>query len=191
MKSNCIPFSTIASLLILWYKSSTFIDILITKSIFISGDLKKYEKKLFIAVEKKKKEGIPGCIKWSDKPDLNGYTNGSQANTIIINIVEYSDGRPKIAQFVRNLAKDRSLCKKSSTEFTAQELDKALINLYPSIPEPELALYTGPLCSTHGLLPWQIRLTEILQLSPNHSINTDSYIGALYKYNKCEQRFGT
>lgn len=137
-----------------------------------------------------KKKGVPGCIKWSNKPDLNGYTNGTRANTVHINIFSQSDGRPKIAKCVKLLAKGDLKIREGSEEYTAQEFNESLIHLYPSIPDPELVLYTGPLCSTFGLLPWHIRLTEFIQLSVNHNVNINSYLGALYKYNKCDQRFG-
>lgn len=156
-------------------------------NLLFTGELKNNEEKFFLTVEKFKK-GIPGCIKWSNMPDLNGYTNGIQAHTVTINILSSEDGQPKIAQCLRHIAEEKIQCKRSSVEFTAQEFDEVLTVLYP-IPDPDLVLYTGT-CCTHGLLPWQIRLTEFVQLSLDHSINVESYVGALYKYNKCDQRFG-
>lgn len=155
----------------------------------ITGELKENEEKLFLEVEKNKK-GVPGCIKWYKKPDLNGYTNGMQAHTVYINIFSSKDGKPTVTQCIREIAADRVKCSRESNEYTAQELDNALKLMYPSIPDPELVLYTGPLCCTHGLLPWQIRLSEFIQLSIDHSVSIENYIGALYRYNKCDQRFG-
>ncbi|CAB3227063.1 unnamed protein product [Arctia plantaginis] len=155
----------------------------------ISGHLKKNEEQLFLEVEKKKK-GIPGCIKWQRKPDLNGYTNGLRAHTIVINIFTHEDGLPKVAHCIQQIAEEKVKCTRESSEFTAQELDYVLKLMYPSIPDPDLVLYTGPWCCTHGFLPWQIRLTEFVQLSLNNSVNIDNYLGALYRYNKCDQRFG-
>ncbi|KAJ8716543.1 hypothetical protein PYW07_003170 [Mythimna separata] len=154
-----------------------------------TGELKENEEKLFLEVERNKK-GVPGCIKWCRKPDLNGYTNGMQAHTVYINIFSCEDGRPTVVQCIRQIAEDRVVCSRESAEYTAQEIDNILMLMYPSIPDPELVLYTGPLCCTRGLLPWQIRLTEFIQLSLDHSINIDNFIGALYRYNKCDQRFG-
>lgn len=153
------------------------------------GELKEHEEKLFLEVEKRKK-GIPGCIKWSKLPNLNGYTNGIQAHTVTVNIITRLDGRPKIAQCIREIAESKVTCSRATNEYTAQELDVILASWYPSFPDPDLILYTGTLCCTHGFLPWQIRLTEFVQLSLDHCINVDSYVGALYKYNKCDQRFG-
>lgn len=154
-----------------------------------SGELKENEEKLFLEVEKCKK-GIPGCIKWSKMPNLNGYTNGTQAHTVTVNIFTSHDGRPKIAHCIRDIANNKVSCKREAEEFTAQELGDALALFYPSIPDPDVILYTGSLCSAHGFLPWQLRLTEFVQLSTDHCINVNSYVGALYKYNKCDQRFG-
>ncbi|XP_028165812.1 dehydrodolichyl diphosphate synthase complex subunit Nus1 [Ostrinia furnacalis] len=156
----------------------------------ITGELKSNEEKLFLEVEKCKK-GIPGCIKWSKLPNLNGYTNGTQAHTVTVNIFTSSDGRPKIAQCISDIANNKVICRRESEEYTAQELGEALAVMYPpAIPDPELILYSGSLCSSHGFLPWQVRLTEFVQVSIDHCINVNSYLGALYKYNKCDQRFG-
>lgn len=153
------------------------------------GELIEHEQKLFLEVEKRKK-GIPGCIKWSKMPNLNGYTNGTQAHTVTVNIFSSFDGRPKIAQAIREIAENKVICTKATDEYTTQEFDAALASFYPSFPDPDLILYTGSLCSTHGFLPWQIRLAEFIQLSLDHCIDIDSYVGALYKYNKCDQRYG-
>lgn len=153
------------------------------------GELSENEEKLFLEVEKHKK-GIPGCIKWSKKPDLNGYSNGIQAHTVNVNIFTDSDGRSRIAQCIKAIAEKKITLNSQTNDFTAEDLDKVFSLVYPSIPEPEIVLYTGVLCCTHGFLPWQIRLTEFIRLSLDHSVNIDSYVGAMYKYSKCDQRFG-
>ncbi|CAG9133600.1 unnamed protein product [Plutella xylostella] len=155
----------------------------------ITGDLIENEQKFFLEVEKRKK-GIPGFIKWSKMPDLNGFSNGTQPHTVNVNIFSYDDGQPKIAECIRKIALKELPCDSSSDEFTAQELDKSLSLMYTSIPEPDLALYTGSSCRTFGLLPWQIRLTEFIKLSEDSSINVSDFLGALCKYNKCDQRYG-
>ncbi|XP_047990279.1 dehydrodolichyl diphosphate synthase complex subunit nus1 [Leguminivora glycinivorella] len=154
----------------------------------VTGNLTKEEEKLFLKIEQHKK-GVPGYIKWANKPDLNGYTNGINAHTVIINIFNAYDGRPKIAQCVSQIATESCSIDKYR-ELTVDELNNRLNLMYPSIPDPDVVIYTGAVCRTSGLLPWQIRLTEFIQLSLDHSVNVKSYIGALYKYNKCDQRFG-
>ncbi|KAJ0183182.1 hypothetical protein K1T71_001158 [Dendrolimus kikuchii] len=155
-----------------------------------TGELYEHEEKLFYEVEKLKK-GVPGCVKWANKlPDLNGYTNGNSAHTLVVNIFRHRDGRKTVVECVQQIAEGSLVCKRNSREFTAEELDEALSQIYPAIPDPDMALYTGCLCSTKGLLPWQIRLTVFVQLSTDHSINVDQYLGAIHKYSKCDQRFG-
>lgn len=154
-----------------------------------TGELFKNEEKLFYEVEKLKK-GVPGCVKWAKMPDLNGFTNGITAHTVVVNIFTSKDGRETVVQCVKQIAEDKIECKRNSREFTADELAEALNRMYPSIPDPEVALYTGPLCCTQGLLPWQIRLTVFIQLSLDHCININQFLGAIHKYNKCDQRFG-
>ncbi|XP_068617224.1 dehydrodolichyl diphosphate synthase complex subunit Nus1 [Battus philenor] len=155
----------------------------------VTGKLKLNEEKLFLAIEKHKK-GIPGCIKWSNKPDLNGYTYGMNANTVVINIFSYKDGKPQIVECIKKIAKNEAESGKEISELTSEEFGRIFTDMSPSIPEPNLILYTGPLCCSYGFLPWQIRLTEFVQLSLDHSVNIDSFVSALYKYNKCDQRFG-
>lgn len=154
----------------------------------VLGELKVNEEKLFLEVEKCKK-GIPGCIKWSKKPDLNGYTNGIRAHIVVVNIFSSTDGRTRISQCIREIAEKNSLTSAYS-EFTAEDLEKALSLLYPPIPDPGVVLYTGNVCCTHGFLPWQVRLTEFIQLSLDHRVSVNNFICAMYKYNKCDQRYG-
>ncbi|XP_059049931.1 dehydrodolichyl diphosphate synthase complex subunit Nus1 [Achroia grisella] len=155
----------------------------------VTGELKQNEEKLFYEVERRKK-GIPGFIKWPKMPDLNGYTNGVQGHTVVINIFSNSDGRQTIARCIKGIAKEEVHCNRESSEYTAQELGNTLALYYPSIPDPDLILFCGSLCCTKGLLPWQIRLSEFIQLSLDHNITIDSYVGALFKYNKFDHRFG-
>lgn len=78
-----------------------------------------------------------------------------------------------------------------SKDITIEKIDKTLNKLYGNIPDPELTVYFGKVTCTAGLLPWQIRLTEFIQISyKQHQLSLDKYIRVLYKYAKCEQRFG-
>lgn len=165
-------------------------EVLVLISLFFSGSLEKYDEEFFLEVERNKK-GIPGCIKWAKKPDLNGYSNGAQAYTVIVNIFNKSSGRNRIAQCIKDIAQGKISCQRRLKEFTSQELDKAISSVYLPVPDPDLVLYTGTLCCTHGLLPWHIRLSEFIQLSPDNSLSVYDYINAINKYKKCDQRFGT
>lgn len=83
----------------------------------------------------------------------------------------------------------RKICK--SGEITIETIDDALSKLYGCVPEPELALYFGSSTCTTGLLPWHIRLTEFIQVSYKlQHLSLEKFIRVLYKYAKCEQRYG-
>lgn len=121
---------------------------------------------------------------------MNGYNNGSQSYTVVVNIFNKSHGQETIAQCIKDIATGNIVCERGEDEFSAPEVNKAFSTKYLPIPDPDLVLYSGPLCCTYGLLPWHIRLSEFIQLSPDSSLSVDNYINALCKYNKCEQRFG-
>jgi dehydrodolichyl diphosphate syntase complex subunit NUS1 len=127
-------------------------------------------------------------------PHRNGYKRH-----IIINL--YSS-RDSYGAFNRLLTEE--LCKKtrnfddetlnktqSSRVITIESVDDKLSKLYGDMPDPELALFFGKTTCTAGFLPWHIRLTEFIQISYKlHHLSLDKFIRVLYKYAKCEQRFG-
>ncbi|KAG5684307.1 hypothetical protein PVAND_013542 [Polypedilum vanderplanki] len=79
----------------------------------------------------------------------------------------------------------------SSKDIKIENVNKKISKLYGNIPEPELALYIGKTTCTAGFLPWHIRLTEFIQISYKlKNLTLDKYIRVLYKYAKCEQRYG-
>jgi len=61
------------------------------------------------------------------------------------------------------------------------------------LPDPDLLLHFGPLhcISLDGFSPWQISLTEILQLGPLKWVTCGSFVSALEVYSGTEQRYGT
>uniref|UniRef100_A0A7R9EQQ5 ditrans,polycis-polyprenyl diphosphate synthase [(2E,6E)-farnesyldiphosphate specific] n=1 Tax=Timema bartmani TaxID=61472 RepID=A0A7R9EQQ5_9NEOP len=71
-----------------------------------------------------------------------------------------------------------------------QDLVGSLIQSEVNIPDPDLAIYCGKTCSTFGLLPWQIRVTEFLHLPTHHNINVKEFVSLLDRFGCCEQRFG-
>lgn len=122
---------------------------------------------------------------------MNGYTNGIPAHKIVVNIFSCQNGRSTITQCIKEMCEEKIPYNRKSDQITAQEFDDVISAVYPSIPDPDLALFSGPVCCTHGLLPWQIRLTEFISLSVDYNLSVESFVGAMYKYSKCDQRFGT
>lgn len=115
-------------------------------------------------------------------PHKNGFKN-----YIVVNIFSYDDGKLKICELVKN-----QLCKPADNQLTIDFVDEKLKFLYGSIPDPDLAVYFGSICSTYGFLPWQIRLTEFFQIDTarGNNLKLNKFIDVLYKFAKVEQRFG-
>ncbi|XP_035296243.1 dehydrodolichyl diphosphate synthase complex subunit NUS1 isoform X3 [Cricetulus griseus] len=79
-------------------------------------------------------------------------------------------------------------CSKYSPEF-ANSNDKDDQGSH-GFPDPDLVLKFGPVDSTLGFLPWQIRLTEIVSLPSHLNISYEDFFSALRQYAACEQRLG-
>lgn len=107
----------------------------------------------------------------------------------IVSIFRLEDGRPKISRIIRRIASERVQSSQNYKEITLKELNSRLSLVY-SFPDPDVIFYTGPSCCTQGFMPWQLKLTEFIRLSHDHSFTVDSFVCALYKYNNHHQRFG-
>nr|XP_019596931.1 PREDICTED: dehydrodolichyl diphosphate synthase complex subunit NUS1 isoform X2 [Rhinolophus sinicus] len=79
-------------------------------------------------------------------------------------------------------------CSKYSTEFAnSNDKDDQGSNGFP---DPDVVLKFGPVESTLGFLPWQLRLTEIISLPSHLNIRYEDFFSALRQYAACEQRLG-
>jgi len=65
-------------------------------------------------------------------------------------------------------------------------------------PDPEVVVQLSPIPCLFGFLPWQIRLSEIFPLpdcdaegDPTGASVLQAFTNVLFKYSKCEQRFGS
>lgn len=122
-------------------------------------------------------------------PHRNGYKKH-----IVVNLYSSEDGHAKFDQLLTHeLCRDNNnsstMC--DSKQITIDKVDETLSKLFGHMPDPDLAVFFGTTCCTMGFMPWQIRLTEFIQLSYKlHNLSLDKYLRVLYKYAKCEQRFG-
>lgn len=128
---------------------------------------------------------IDGAIKY---PQRNGYTR-----YIVVNLYSSDDCHEQFNQLLTQelcpFSRKRSACK--SSEITVDLIDERLSKLPGYLPDPELAVFFGTFCCTQGFFPWQIRLTEFIQISyTQESLTLQKYLDVLYKYAKCQQRFG-
>ncbi|XP_053665958.1 dehydrodolichyl diphosphate synthase complex subunit nus1-like [Anopheles marshallii] len=78
------------------------------------------------------------------------------------------------------------------SDLSIEFLDSRLQSSPNYVPDPDLAVYFGEVCSAYGLLPWQIRLTEFLQLEWRlKDSNEHHFVDCLLRFAKCEQRMGS
>lgn len=132
-----------------------------------------------------------------------GHANGAQSNgtgngssvaahqptrkPIAVHLIDPELNRTHLVDVSRELCA-RSVAPKDIDIPTVNAAVEQALN---ALPEPELAFYFDEHCCTYGLSPWQTRLTEFVRLERRASdVQLGSYLRALYKYSKCEQRFG-
>jgi dehydrodolichyl diphosphate syntase complex subunit NUS1 len=114
-------------------------------------------------------------------PHRNGYRRH-----IIINLYSSQDSYGSFNQLLTH-----DLRKTPSNQISIDLVDERLNKLFGNIPDPELAVYFGNSTCTSGFLPWHIRLTEFIQISYKlNYLSLDKYLRVLYKFARCEQRFG-
>ncbi|KFB42549.1 AGAP000402-PA-like protein [Anopheles sinensis] len=102
------------------------------------------------------------------------------------------DGKPGLVNLSRSIGVSVRKRNLALSEVNIDYLDRQLQAAHNHIPDPDLAIYFGNICSTYGLLPWQIRLTEFLPLERRlRDSNEQHFVNCLLKYAKCEQRIGT
>lgn len=121
-------------------------------------------------------------------PHRNGYKRH-----IVVNLYSSDDGHGKFSELLTHeLCRDKvESADSESKKITIDYIDEKLSNLYGCMPDPDLAIFFGNVCCTMGFMPWQIRLTEFIQISNKlHNLTLEKYLRVLYKYAKCEQRFG-
>lgn len=115
-------------------------------------------------------------------PHKNGFIRH-----IVVNIYSSEDGQVKFNQLLTHGVKSKEW---NSQDLTTDSIDQELNKFY-GLPDPDLAIYFGSSCCTKGFMPWQIRLTEFIEISHKlQSLSLEKYLLVLYKFAKCEQRFG-
>lgn len=112
------------------------------------------------------------------------YSNGLKKQ-LAVNFLSPDDGKVRISEICRNIAGEQIT---TPIDIDINYLDKKFMDIIH--PEPEMAIYFGPICCTYGLLPWHIRLTEFINIPTQNGLTVNSFLRTLFTYSKCEQRLG-
>ncbi|XP_044261987.1 dehydrodolichyl diphosphate synthase complex subunit Nus1 isoform X2 [Tribolium madens] len=142
------------------------------------GSLRKYEDKLQEIVEEKRHES--DHVIWHSTPDFV-HKNGFTGRKIHVKLLESKDGRETIANLTKTLI--------SAANIDLLQFENGLKRQF-EFPDPDLGVCCGKTFSLYGYPPWQIRVTEFLTLKTHHNITFETFLHLLYRFNKCEQRYG-
>ncbi|XP_067098520.1 dehydrodolichyl diphosphate synthase complex subunit nus1 isoform X1 [Osmerus mordax] len=107
----------------------------------------------------------------------------------VVRVLSAEDGKQSIVQAAQQLCREVEQQQRSSSDISVSLLD-SLLRESKNIPDPDLVLKFGPVESTLGFLPWQIRLTEFISLPTHLDVSYEDLFGALQLFATCEQRVG-
>ncbi|XP_049545196.1 dehydrodolichyl diphosphate synthase complex subunit Nus1 [Anopheles darlingi] len=133
-------------------------------------------------------------IVWTPSSTLlpSQSTPSSERPQTTVSFYSPADGKQELVVLSRSLGelvRSRNIL---IGDINVEFLDQQLQSAYHHTPDPDLALYFGDICSTYGLLPWQIRLTEFFALELRlRDITVMHFMNCLLKFSRCQQRFGT
>lgn len=116
------------------------------------------------------------------------YTENSKNKSHIL-LLSGQDGRPDITRAARGACQQvyDQLVKPSSIDVG---LIDSLLQATKGFPDPDLVIRFGTTESLLGYLPWQIRLTEMLEIPTHWNIDYKSFMAVLHSYAGTHQRFG-
>jgi dehydrodolichyl diphosphate syntase complex subunit NUS1 len=86
------------------------------------------------------------------------------AQKLHLNIFSLSDGKGALVELTKSLCQSAVSGHVRTADINQDIIDEHL-RAELDIPDPELALICGDVCSTYGFLPWQIRVTEFLYVT--------------------------
>ncbi|XP_055586414.1 dehydrodolichyl diphosphate synthase complex subunit nus1 [Uranotaenia lowii] len=121
-------------------------------------------------------------------PPRNGYRR-----RIVVSFFCPEDGKGQLATTASNISKSLVTGElRTADQITIELVDRKLQERFHHIPDPDLALYYGTLCTTYGLLPWHIRLTEFIPMEAPSLAETrpTHFLNSLHRYARVQQRFG-
>ncbi|KAH8378434.1 hypothetical protein KR093_011346 [Drosophila rubida] len=132
--------------------------------------------------------------------EQNGFNktinaNGRTCTELQVFQIRATDGHALIAQMCRELYVNRGTAEVQTLlakrELLSEKLDERLNKqLGFPVPEPELGIVFSAVTCTFGLLPWHARFTEFHTHPSGRHFDAQCFAQLLYKYARCEQRWG-
>nr|XP_022909684.1 dehydrodolichyl diphosphate synthase complex subunit Nus1-like isoform X1 [Onthophagus taurus] len=113
--------------------------------------------------------------------DSIGYKNGFSGKKTHIKLLSSTDGRNKVAEKCREFV--------SIKNFDVQYIDAVLRESF-EFPDPDLGVYFGKSFRLYDYPPWQIAVTEFVNIPTHYNCHRKQFLELLLRYDKCEQRLG-
>ncbi|XP_052897582.1 dehydrodolichyl diphosphate synthase complex subunit Nus1-like [Anopheles moucheti] len=133
-------------------------------------------------------------IRWSDQNHDSIDMDRGPANRkcTFVSFLSPEDGKQGLVRLSRAIGESVLRRDLFPSDLSIEFLDNRLQSSSGYVPDPDLAVYFGEVCSAYGLLPWQIRLTEFLRLEWRlKDSNEYHFVDCLLRFAKCEQRLGS
>nr|XP_014103131.1 dehydrodolichyl diphosphate synthase complex subunit NUS1 [Bactrocera oleae] len=141
-----------------------------------------------------------GCMENGVHSDNGSVYNGDvyqKKAPVYLKIYNISgvDNQSLIAKICRELFQQRESSKVQNLLADRKQLeqhisDELAKHIQWNCVDPELSIIFNRDMCTFGMLPWQTRFTEFHTFETGRYVNVESFIKLLYKYSKCEQRWG-
>ncbi|XP_058054284.1 dehydrodolichyl diphosphate synthase complex subunit Nus1 [Anopheles bellator] len=131
-------------------------------------------------------------ICWTSEAPTKSESRPGRPTPTTVSFYSPVDGKQGLVQLGRLVGESLRNRNLQISDVDIEFLNGRLQAAHNHIPDPDLALYFGDICSPYGLLPWQIRLTEFLSLALRlRDVSVRHFMNCLLKFARCEQRFGT
>lgn len=132
-----------------------------------------------------------GC----DKEGAVGAGCGTEvtegAGCISVALLSEADGAADMTAAARRLCGQVATGARSPESIDRHMFSSELLPAAAGWPDPALAIKLGPLRALLGYLPWQLRLTEVLDAPPRRPLAYEEFRRLLATYGGIQQRMGT
>lgn len=122
------------------------------------------------------------------------YKNGME-KAIEVVVLSKNDGKPLIAEVCRELFEQRDSSEIQETlkdrTLLTSKISKVLQKKLNNMPDPDCAIIFNKHLCTFGFLPWHTGFTEFHLIKTGSYFNVGTFARVLYRFSKCEQRFGS
>lgn len=117
-----------------------------------------------------------------------------EEKTLEIYEIQPENNRPLLAQVCHELFQQRHTAEMKEIleqrDLLTERLNQELAHHLRNLSEPELSIIFYENMCTFGMLPWHTRFTEFHRHATGQRFDVKTFAHILYKYSRCEQRWG-